>query len=62
VVKVSELEKYYEEGHFKPGSMGPKVLAAMRFIKHGGKRAMIGHLKNGYEVIKGNSGTMIIPD
>ena len=62
VVKVSELEKYYEEGHFKPGSMGPKVLAAMRFIKHGGKRAMIGHLKEGYEVIKGNSGTMIIPD
>ena len=62
MVTVSELEKYYEEGHFKPGSMGPKVLAAIRFIKHGGKRAMIGHLKQGYEVIKGEAGTKIIPD
>ncbi len=62
VVTVSELEKYYKEGHFKPGSMGPKVLAAIRFIKHGGKKAMIGHLQKGYEVIKGESGTIIVPD
>ncbi len=62
VVTVSELEKYYKEGHFKPGSMGPKVLAAIRFIKHGGKKAMIGHLQKGYEVIKGESGTTIVPD
>ncbi len=62
VVTVSELEKYYREGHFKPGSMGPKVLAAIRFIKHGGKKAMIGHLQKGYEVIKGESGTMVVPD
>jgi carbamate kinase len=62
VVTVSELEKYYKEGHFKPGSMGPKVLAAMRFIKHGGKEAMIGHLQQGYEVIKGLSGTKVVPD
>ncbi len=62
VVTVSELEKYYKEGHFKPGSMGPKVLAAIRFIRHGGKKAMIGHLHKGYEVIKGKSGTIVIPD
>lgn len=62
VVTVSELEKYYKEGHFKPGSMGPKVLAAIRFIKHGGKKAMIGHLQKGYEVIKGESGTTVVPD
>ena len=62
VVTVSEMEKYYKEGHFKAGSMGPKVLAAIRFIKHGGKKALIGHLKKGYEVIKGESGTMIVPD
>ncbi|MEM4830051.1 MAG: carbamate kinase, partial [Zestosphaera sp.] len=61
VVMVSELEKYYKEGHFAPGSMGPKVLAAIRFIKNGGKKAMIGHLYKGYEVIKGLSGTTILP-
>jgi carbamate kinase len=62
VVTVSELEKYYKEGHFKPGSMGPKILAAIRFIKHGGKKAHIGHLRKGYEVIKGKSGTTVLPD
>ncbi|MCD6428635.1 MAG: carbamate kinase [Desulfurococcales archaeon] len=61
-VTVSELERYYKEGHFKPGSMGPKVLAVIRFLKHGGKKAMIGHLHKGYEVIKGLSGTRIYPD
>ncbi len=61
VVMVSELEKYYKEGHFPPGSMGPKVLAAIRFIKHGGKRAAIGHLYQGYEVVKGSAGTTILP-
>lgn len=61
VVMVSELEKYYKEGHFAPGSMGPKVLAAIRFIKNGGRKAMIGHLYNGYEVIKGRSGTTVLP-
>jgi len=62
VVKASELEKYYKEGHFKPGSMGPKVLAAIRFVRHGGLRAAIGHLKEGYEVVKGKAGTTILPD
>ena len=61
-VTVSELEKYYKEGHFKPGSMGPKVLATIRFIKHGGLQAAIGHLREGYEVVKGNAGTQIFPD
>lgn len=62
VVKASELEKYYKEGHFKPGSMGPKVLAAIRFVRHGGLKAAIGHLKQGYEVVKGQAGTTILPD
>jgi len=61
-VTVSQIEKYYSEGHFKPGSMGPKVLAAIRFIKNGGVASMIGHLDDGYNVVKGFSGTLIVPD
>jgi carbamate kinase len=60
-VTVSELERYYSEGHFPPGSMGPKVLACIRFIKHGGLRAAIGHLYEGYEVVKGVRGTQVVP-
>jgi len=50
---VSEAKKYLEEGHFKPGSMGPKILASIRFIENGGKVAIIGHLKKAYEALKG---------
>ncbi len=62
VMTVSEAKKYLMEGHFKPGSMGPKVLASIRFIENGGKVAIIGHLKKAYEALKGESGTRIIPD
>ncbi len=62
IMTVSEAEKYYNEGHFPPGSMGPKVLACIRFIRHGGKRASIGHLYKALEVLEGKSGTTIVPD
>ena len=62
VMTVSEVEKYYREGHFPPGSMGPKILAAIRFVKNGGLEARIGHLYQAYEVVKGVAGTRIVPD
>ena len=60
-ITVNELEKYYNEGQFPPGSMGPKVLAAIRFIKNGGKAAYIGPLGRAKEILKGTIGTRIIP-
>ncbi|MEM2025598.1 MAG: carbamate kinase, partial [Desulfurococcaceae archaeon] len=56
---LSEAIKYYSEGHFKPGSMGPKILAAIRFIQNGGKLAIIGNLRNAQEAIRGELGTWI---
>ncbi len=56
---VEEAKRYYEEGHFKPGSMGPKVLASIRFVEHGGVEARIGHLRRGLDVVKCRSGTRI---
>jgi carbamate kinase len=58
---ASEALKYYKEGHFKPGSMGPKVLAGVRFVQNGGKLAIIAHLSQAYEAIKGSAGTRIVP-
>mgnify|MGYP001770644125 FL=1 len=60
-ITVNELEKYYNDGQFPPGSMGPKVLAAIRFIKKGGKAAYIGPLGRAKEVLKGFIGTKVIP-
>lgn len=38
---VDDAEKYLEAGEFADGSMGPKILAAIQFIKNGGKETII---------------------
>ncbi len=58
-VTVGELRRYYEEGHFKMGSMGPKVLAAMRFVEWGGERAVIAALDRAVEALEGKTGTQV---
>ncbi len=40
-ITVAEAEKYYEEGEFAAGSMGPKILAAIDYVKNGGKETII---------------------
>ena len=58
-ITVSEARKYYDQGQFGKGSMGPKVRAAITFLEHGGKSAMIGNLSEALKVVKGESGTII---
>ena len=41
--------------------MGPKIEAAIRFIEGGGKRAIIGHLEEALPVLRGKTGTHIVP-
>lgn len=40
-VPVSEMERYLAEGHFPAGSMGPKIKAAVDFIRNGGSEVVI---------------------
>ena len=40
-VPVSEMERYLAEGHFPAGSMGPKIKAAVDFIRNGGTEVII---------------------
>ena len=40
-ITVEEARKYYEEGQFAAGSMGPKILAAINFLNGGGKEIII---------------------
>jgi carbamate kinase len=46
---------------FPPGSMGPKVDAACRFVEATGRRAMIGKLADAAELLDGTRGTIIGP-
>lgn len=60
-ISVKELKKLYEEGHFPPGSMGPKVKAAIRFVEGGGEEAIIAELSQLMDAIEGRAGTHILP-
>lgn len=57
---VAEAEAYCREGHFAPGSMLPKVEAAIHFAKSKpGRKAVIASLENAPLAIQGKSGTEI---
>jgi len=58
-VTLSDLKKYNSEGNFPEGSMGPKILAAIRFLNSGGKKVIISHVDKGWEAFKGLTGTHI---
>ena len=57
---LEEAEQYYLDGQFPPGSMGPKIQAAIQFLRSGGKRAIITSLDYIESAIKGEAGTQII--
>lgn len=57
-MSVADAEKYCGEGHFAPGSMLPKVKAAISFAKTGGT-AIIASLENAGKAVKGESGTVV---
>ncbi len=61
VMTLEEARRYYEEGHFPPGNMGPKVKAAMRFVERTGNIAIITSLDKVVEALEGKTGTRIIP-
>ena len=59
---VSQMKALHAQGHFPPGSMGPKVEAAIRFVEMGGKRCIIGHLNEALPALRGETGTHIVAD
>ena len=58
---VAEAEAYMAEGHFAKGSMLPKIQAILRFLKNGGKQALITNPENIGRALKGETGTWIVP-
>ena len=61
-VTVSDARRYYQEGHFAGGSMGPKVLSCIDFIEFGGEVAIITGLESAARAINCDAGTRIVPD
>ncbi|MBN1932958.1 MAG: carbamate kinase [Desulfobacterales bacterium] len=59
-ITIEQAARYHQEGHFPPGSMGPKIEAAIEFIKNGGKRVIITSLDAIEKAVEGKAGTEII--
>jgi carbamate kinase len=59
-ISVEEAKLYMAEGHFAPGSMLPKVQAAVNFVKDNpGKKAIITSLYKALDALEGKTGTII---
>ncbi len=62
-VTTEELAAFVREGHFSKGAMLPKVEAAIQFLQHGGRRAVITSINLIEAAINGNAGTEVFsPD
>jgi len=58
-ITVDDAQKLLDSGELGAGSMGPKVEAAISFLKNGGSKAIIARLDQGLEALNGNAGTTI---
>jgi carbamate kinase len=59
-ITVSDAKKYLKEGHFPPGSMGPKILAAVKFVEYSEKVALITKPENLEDALDNKTGTYIV--
>jgi len=59
---ASQARELLAAGEFGAGSMGPKVEAALRFLRDGGARAVIADLDGAEPALRGDAGTLIRPD
>ncbi|MEQ8820918.1 MAG: carbamate kinase [Sumerlaeia bacterium] len=62
VLTASQLETMAAQGHFPAGSMGPKVRAALNFLRGGGKRVLITELGKIRASLQGVGGSAVYPD
>jgi len=59
VMTAAEAQAYHNEGQFPPGSMGPKIESAIRYIQEGGEKVLITSIECLGEAMEGKNGTVI---
>lgn len=58
---LDEARRYLAEGHFAPGSMGPKIEGAIHFLEHGGREVLITSPERARDALEGRAGTRLTP-
>ena len=61
-VTATDMRAFMDEGHFPPGSMGPKIDAALRFLDGGGRHVIIAALEDAGAALRGKVGTHVMAD
>jgi carbamate kinase len=56
---MRDAKKHLKDGQFAPGTMEPKISAAVNFIKRGGERVLISAIDSVAEALSGQTGTVI---
>ena len=59
-MNTEEAKRYLDEGHFQAGSMGPKIEAALYFLKYHGEKVIITSIEGVKKAIVGKNGTTIV--
>jgi len=59
---VSEARRHHGEGQFPPGSMGPKIDAALNYLRDYDGTVVITSLERAFDALTGNAGTRIVRD
>ena len=57
----SDAQRWFDEGQFPAGSMGPKITAARRYLAQGGGKVVITSLDRTCDALRGDAGTTIVP-
>ncbi len=58
---LEQAKQHLAHGQFPPGSMGPKIEAAIEFLENGGKRVIITSHGSLMDAVRGDAGTQITP-
>lgn len=58
---AAEAERHLADGQFPAGSMGPKIAAALAYLRGGGREVVITALDRASDALQGNAGTRIVP-
>ena len=59
---IAEAEKHLAAGQFPAGSMGPKIEAAVQFVRASGNQVLITDVEHLRDAVEGREGTVIVSD
>jgi carbamate kinase len=60
-MSVDEADRHLREGQFPQGSMGPKIEAAIQFVRATGSEVLITDVEHFRDALEGRAGTRVVP-